>query len=112
MCGMSWVSRVMVTSPRPPGSVVLVTWLAGTPKEELLKKFPSVAVGQAGVAVDQAGVLAELVVGVRRPVAGGLEPQDLRGGGVAVLPGRQDVVALAQAVVGGAGGGDRRPPSP
>jgi hypothetical protein len=67
-------------------------------------------VGESGVAVDQVRVLVELVAGVRGPGAERLVREDRGEGGVAVLPGRQDVGALAEAVVvaGEGGGGDGR----
>ena len=71
------------------------------------------AVREAGVVVDKARVLAELIVGVRGLCAERLERQDLGERRVAVLAGRQDVVALAPAVVvrgerAGSGGRRRR----
>ncbi len=57
------------------------------------------AVREARVVVDEARVLAELVIGVRGLNAERLERQDLRERRVAVLAGRQNVVALALAVV-------------
>jgi hypothetical protein len=78
------------------------------PERGVVVEGAELALGQAGVPVPQAGVLAELVGRVRR--AGTEHPvrQDVGEGGVAVLPGREDVVALPLAEVRGGAGRARR----
>ncbi|MFB6939166.1 hypothetical protein ACFCX8_40560, partial [Streptomyces chartreusis] len=61
-------------------------------------------IGEAGVALGQVGVRAELVLRVLGLRAEGLVEQDLGEGGVAVLARRQDVGALVPAVVVRGGG--------
>src|SRR5581483_7593738 len=71
----------------------------GYPEGAVVVERADLAVGQPGRVVQQVGVLVELVVVVRGSGTEGLERQDVDEGGVAVLARRQDVVALAQAVV-------------
>src|SRR5205814_2214906 len=69
------------------------------PERRDVVEAAELAVGEAEVGVDQVRILAELVGGVRRPGTERLVRQDVGERGVAVLPRREDVVALPLAVV-------------
>ncbi len=94
---------LLVTDDRDVGAAARVLGrgdlVGGDAERGVVEEVVDLRVGQRGGAGGQVGVGPELVLGVRGLHTEGLVQQDLGEGGVAVLACREDVRALAAAVV-------------